>query len=206
MRNKVFTFLFWYTTLVTLKYINTIYPKTCELMGNLVFSQITTYHKNLHNRISQIIIPWSLNHLVWRNENWHPYSNLHYITMDKQPRLVIHYKNFITIENHITSSPRCFHGCHHNLLMHEFYHFSTKVFNLMLFVKFLGLPRIQTKGFILSYSNMGQCYCNKCKIVANYIIIFVFFPTILVTTWATTLSQLCEECNFKFSTYLQFLK
>jgi hypothetical protein len=86
----------------------------------------------------------------------------------KQPRLVIHYKNFITIENHITSTPHCSHGCHHNLLMHEFYHCSTKVINLMFFFFFFGgLPRAQTKGLIPSYSSMGQCYCNKCKIVAN---------------------------------------
>ncbi len=115
--------------------------------------------------------------------------------MDKQPRLVIHYKNFITIENHITSSPHCCHGCRHNLLMHEFYHCSI-VINLMFFVIFLGLPKAQAKGFIPSYSTMGHCYCNKCNIVANCTTFFVFFLAILVATWATTLSQLCEKYNF----------
>jgi len=150
-RNIVVTYLFWYTTLATLKYINTIYPKTCEFMGNLVFPQITTCHQNLHNHLGQIFIPWSFNYLVWKNENWNPYQILHYVTMNKQPKLVIHYKNFITIENHITSSPNCCHDCHHNLLIHEFCHFSTTVINLMFFTIFLGLPRAQTKGLIPSF-------------------------------------------------------
>jgi len=96
--------------------------------------------------------------------------------MDKQPKLVIHYTNFITIENNITSSPHCSHGCHHNLLMHEFYHCSTKVINLMFVDSFLGLPRAQTKGLIPSYSSMQHVYCNKCKTVANCMTFFVFFP------------------------------
>jgi hypothetical protein len=85
------------------------------------------------------------------------FEEMHYTIMDKQRKLVIHYENFITIENNITSSPHCCHGCHHNLLMHEFYHCSMKVINLMFFVIVLGLPKVQTKGLIPSYSSMGNC-------------------------------------------------
>jgi hypothetical protein len=39
------------TNICPLKNINTIYPKTNKLMGNLILWQTTTYHENLHNNL-----------------------------------------------------------------------------------------------------------------------------------------------------------
>jgi hypothetical protein len=51
IENIVLPYLLCNTTFGALKYIDIISPKTYELLGNLVFWQITTYHKSLHNHL-----------------------------------------------------------------------------------------------------------------------------------------------------------
>jgi len=40
------------TSPCALKDINTIYPKTYEILGNLILEQVTTYQHHLHNHLS----------------------------------------------------------------------------------------------------------------------------------------------------------
>jgi hypothetical protein len=104
--------------------------------------------------------------LVQRNENWNPYSSLHYIIMDREPRLAIHCRKVITTKSHIVSSPHCCLGCFHNLLMHEFCHYPTRVINLKFFVIF-WIPRTQTKPslpYTLAWDILVAMNARLCQI------------------------------------------
>jgi hypothetical protein len=67
MRSIVVLDLLCNTTLGAFTYINTICPKTNQLLGNLVFWHTTIYHQSLHSHLGQIITPRSLNNLVQKN-------------------------------------------------------------------------------------------------------------------------------------------
>ncbi len=116
--------------------------------------------------------------------------------MNKQPRLVIHCKNFIIIKSHIMSSLHCYPNFPHNLLIHEFYHCIPKVISPMFFVVFWDYQELKQLGLITSYSNMGcPCY-NKRKTTTNCTTFLAFYLAIPFATWATRFSWLWEVSNF----------
>ncbi len=56
--------------------------------------------------------------------------------MNRQSKLVVNYKNFITTKSNISYNPHCCLGCPHNPLMHEFNHCPIQVITLMILVVF----------------------------------------------------------------------
>jgi hypothetical protein len=112
--------------------------------------------------VKLLIILLSFYHLVQINKNQDSYPNFHHITMDKQPKLVIKCKNFITTQGNILNNPYNNYGYSHHFLMHELNHCPSKVFITMFLVN-LGTTKKSYKGLNASYSNIGHPCYNKCK-------------------------------------------
>ncbi len=109
-------------------------------------SKLPPIIKSLHNDIGHIIILLFLKHLVQGDENHNPYLVLHHITMNKQLKLVVKCKNFITTKSNILNSPHCSLTCFHYFLMHELCHHLVGVVTLMFFCWFLAMPKIHIKA------------------------------------------------------------
>ncbi len=116
---------------------------------------------------------WSFYHLVQRNKNQGSYPIFHHITMDRQPKLVIKCKNFITTHCNILNNPYSNSSCPHHLFMHELNHCPFKVVTLMFLVIFGDYQEVIQKPqcFILQHwtsllqqmqdgGKLCHCICN----------------------------------------------